>query len=274
MKLYNNDIPTWMKLVAFILIFIGMQLISGVVALSVMSLGADMLSVQAVSSLIGFGFSAFLYFLFFQKEGSLKKMFCTCFDYKWIICAVVLEICAMPAVSCLTVESDYGDMIYSLVSNTSLLGLAELIFCFAVLPAIFEELVFGGVLQKLFVGMTKRIWLGVILSSAVFSLFHMDMPNFFARFVLGLVLGLLYQYGGNIWINISFHFVNNLFATIQLWMLRKGMTDTSEEDFPLYLTVLSVLILVGFVVYNEMKNPKSLRKNYIKQTETDKDNCN
>ncbi|MBQ7984158.1 MAG: CPBP family intramembrane metalloprotease, partial [Bacteroidales bacterium] len=118
------------------------------------------------------------------------------------------------------------------------------------LPAILEEWFFRGVLQRLFISWTKRVWVGLILASTVFSLIHFDLPNFFARFVLGMMLGMLYLYSGNIWTNITYHFINNAAAAISMWYCaRQGGGCSDGFDFPVIVSIVSALAVVACVVY-------------------------
>ena len=79
----------------------------------------------------------------------------------------------------------------------------------ATAPAIFEEVLFRGTFQQLFIGWTKNAWIGIIITSIVFSVIHISDFGFLPRLALGMVLGFIYYYGRNIWLNILLHFLNN-----------------------------------------------------------------
>ncbi len=71
-----------------------------------------------------------------------------------------------------------------------------------------EEVLFRGVLM----GWLKNIlglWPGVILSSALFGLIHIEPTWALIAGLLGLVLAWLYHWSGSIWTSISFHAVYN-----------------------------------------------------------------
>lgn len=87
-------------------------------------------------------------------------------------------------------------------------GLAALVVL-AGLPAVVEELVFRGLIQR---GLGR--WLhsshgSVWLTAALFSLLHVQFLGFVPRFILGLVLGYLYLWSDNLLVPIVAHFTQN-----------------------------------------------------------------
>ncbi|MBA4602010.1 CPBP family intramembrane metalloprotease [Thermoactinomyces sp. AMNI-1] len=63
-------------------------------------------------------------------------------------------------------------------------------------------------------GKTFRHGLGIFLSAASFSLFHMDVAMLAPLFVLGLILSLLRYWTGQLWAPIVFHVMNNFIVLI------------------------------------------------------------
>lgn len=95
----------------------------------------------------------------------------------------------------------------------------------ALLPAVFEELLFRGCLQKIMVSVTRNAFAGILITSIIFSLFHQSYYGFLPRVFLGITLGYLYYYSKNIWLNITAHFLNNAFTiTIMYSLVRQGKT--------------------------------------------------
>ncbi len=105
------------------------------------------------------------------------------------------------------------------------------ILLIAIMPALGEELVFRGVLLRLFRGWFRNAHFAVIVSAFIFSAIHLQFYGFLPRFVMGLFLGYLYVFSGNIWLPIAAHFVNNLVATIAAYLMFNGYTNTSAEEF-------------------------------------------
>lgn len=70
-----------------------------------------------------------------------------------------------------------------------------------------EEIFFRGILQRLFIRAFKNPWMGIVLTAAIFSAFHFQFFGFFPRLMLGIVLGVIYWYSGNLWTAILAHFI-------------------------------------------------------------------
>jgi membrane protease YdiL (CAAX protease family) len=82
----------------------------------------------------------------------------------------------------------------------------------AIIPSIAEELIFRGVIQKLFIDLAKNKHFGIILTAILFSAIHMDVAGFIPRIALGAILGYLYVWSGSIYLPMVAHFANNLLA--------------------------------------------------------------
>lgn len=118
----------------------------------------------------------------------------------------------------------------------------------ALLPALFEEMLFRGGLQNLLFRQTKNLWLAVLLTSVIFSAFHLSFYGFLPRFMLGIVLGLLFQWTGSIWLAVIGHFVNNAVGVSQLyWYQRQGKTIEQvmmEDSTPLWAGAIGLVVVV------------------------------
>ena len=118
----------------------------------------------------------------------------------------------------------------------------------AVVPAISEELVFRGVIQRNLVQWFNSRHVGVWLAAAIFSAIHFQFFGFVPRFVLGLVLGYLYEWSGNILVPMAAHFTQNAFQIVLLYMQQHQLlsSDTfnpdSTEALPWWLQLLSLLL--------------------------------
>ena len=124
------------------------------------------------------------------------------------------------------------------------------LFMIAVLPAIGEELIFRGIIQKHFANITKsQIW-GILISALIFSTFHMQFKGFIPRFALGVMFGFMYTWSGSIWLPIIAHFVNNSIATIGFMMLGSGALDSKVEDVGglTYLWPIGLISLVTVAI--------------------------
>jgi uncharacterized protein len=122
----------------------------------------------------------------------------------------------------------------------------------AVLPALGEEFLFRGILQKLFKEITQNIHVAIIITAVIFSAIHMQFYGFIPRMMLGILFGYLLHWTGSIWVPVFAHFINNgaavVFAYIasrQQLPFNQDTIGTTESD--LMLLVVSVVILSGFL---------------------------
>lgn len=112
------------------------------------------------------------------------------------------------------------DNIPDLIFNILLIG---------VLPAIGEELLFRGVIQKRLAHYLKRPQLAIWISAIIFSAIHFQFQGFFPRLFLGALLGYLFWLGGSLWLAILVHFINNGFQVIMYYLHKKNITDIDLE---------------------------------------------
>jgi membrane protease YdiL (CAAX protease family) len=101
----------------------------------------------------------------------------------------------------------------------------------AVLAALGEELIFRGILVKLFREWTGNVHLAVIIPAFLFSALHLQFYGFFGRLVLGIILGYLFVWSGSLWVPIAVHFLNNTMAVIVSFLDQHGLINTNLESF-------------------------------------------
>lgn len=120
-------------------------------------------------------------------------------------------------------------------------------FSLALVPAICEELFFRGALQQLLCRSLRNHHVAIVLTAVVFSLLHGEVFAFLPRFVLGLVLGYVFYYGGSLWINILVHFTNNLMVVVLYRLASQGVIDVEMADSigaPWYVILLGLAIAI------------------------------
>jgi membrane protease YdiL (CAAX protease family) len=99
------------------------------------------------------------------------------------------------------------------------------------LAAIGEEMIFRGILVKLFREWTGNIHWGVIIPASLFSALHLQFYGFFGRMILGIILGYLFVWSGSLWVPIFVHFFNNAIAVVVSFLDARGVTSTKLENF-------------------------------------------
>jgi membrane protease YdiL (CAAX protease family) len=131
----------------------------------------------------------------------------------------------------------------------------------ALVPAVAEELVFRGVIQKNLVRWFSP-HVGVWLAAAIFSAIHVQFFGFVPRMVLGLVLGYLYLWSGNILVSMAAHFTQNAFQLLILYLTQRGQFGwgfdaDSDEALPWTLVLPSALLSAGllYLLHQRMTAP-------------------
>ncbi|GAB3542658.1 hypothetical protein GCM10027443_43820 [Pontibacter brevis] len=122
---------------------------------------------------------------------------------------------------------------------------------FALIPAVGEELVFRGILQRQFFRWLGNQHVAIWLAAVIFGAIHVQFFGFFPRVLLGALFGYLYFWSGRIIIPMLAHFVNNGFTVLMLYLHQTRTIETdieSTEAMPLYATAISV-ILSAAVIY-------------------------
>lgn len=126
------------------------------------------------------------------------------------------------------------------------------------LAAIGEELIFRGILVRLFGEWTKNIHLAVILPAILFSALHLQFYGFFGRLLLGVILGYLFVWSGSLWIPIMVHFINNAMAVILSFLDQRGVISADLETFGssdhavvIIASLFLVIFTLGLIHYYE-----------------------
>lgn len=146
-------------------------------------------------------------------------------------------------------EVDYSQNVKAMMSNINQpTDLLISLIILALLPALFEEVLFRGALQNIFVKWWKKPMLAIIITSFIFSAIHLSVNLLLSRLVLGLALGLIYHETRNIWVNVIAHFLNNAFAVGQFYVISKQHPNVnlSEMDavVPWWTGLVAVVVLI------------------------------
>jgi len=128
-------------------------------------------------------------------------------------------------------ETDADHITKMFLSVNSTGGLMLNMVIVALIPAIGEELLFRGLIQRLLSEWTKSAHWGVVLAALLFSAMHLQFYGFLPRFVLGLLLGYLLVFSGNLWLPIIAHFVNNASSVLIFYLHYNGYINVKMEEF-------------------------------------------
>jgi membrane protease YdiL (CAAX protease family) len=136
----------------------------------------------------------------------------------------------------------------------------------ALLPAIGEELMFRGIIQRVFSEWFKNANTAILTTAILFSAMHMQFYGFVPRMLLGIMLGYLYVWSGSLWLPILAHLVNNGAAVILTYLLKSQVTTFdadkigTENDYAMVLTSAFLVAGILWTVYRLEKKKKTLTR--------------
>jgi membrane protease YdiL (CAAX protease family) len=144
-------------------------------------------------------------------------------------------------------ENEYRDSMMGMATMKSAVDYVLSLLVMAAAPAFFEEVLFRGSFQQVFIGWTKSKWMGLLITSILFSVIHFSWFGFLPRLALGMILGTVFLYSRNIWLNIFLHFMYNGLIVTQLYLsgrLRKPVSKTMDENLPIWWGIFALLIVL------------------------------
>jgi hypothetical protein len=145
-------------------------------------------------------------------------------------------------------------------------GLFFNLFMIAVLPAIGEELLFRGVIQRIFTRMTQNHHWGIWISAILFSALHLQFYGFIPRMLLGVLFGYLLVWSGSLWLPVIAHFINNGVATIAMYLIDKEIIKPEIEVIgstsgSYYIAIISLLVVGIFLWLIKTQNQENVIRN-------------
>ena len=122
------------------------------------------------------------------------------------------------------------------------------LFMIAFLPAIGEELLFRGVVQRIFTNWTRSLHWGIWIAAALFSALHFQFYGFIPRMLLGVMFGYLLVWSGSMWLPIIAHFINNGVAVTGMYLIDKGTIKPEFEEIGssgegVYFSIVSIAVV-------------------------------
>lgn len=136
------------------------------------------------------------------------------------------------------------------ISNIELMSsynLPFLIINVAIIPGIFEEILFRGFFIRAF--NEKKPTSCIMYVAFLFALFHFNPYNFVGPFMLGLLFGFFVYWTGSIVPSIIGHSVNNIIAiSISQIIINAGMSETEATELLSEFNINPIFIIAGFIL--------------------------
>jgi membrane protease YdiL (CAAX protease family) len=146
-----------------------------------------------------------------------------------------------------SLEDEYNKQVFAIANMRTVQDYIFSLIIIALLPAMFEEMLFRGSLQPVMISITKNALVGILITAILFSALHASFYGFLPRLALGLILGYIFYFSKNLWLSITFHFLNNALGITQMYALsKKGLLTEkamSDDTLPLYYGLIALLAL-------------------------------
>jgi membrane protease YdiL (CAAX protease family) len=265
--------PVWFAIITLCLIFFLYQIVGGVVTLFVtggsiteenvdaarwLTLGGQLLFILAptlVLTRLRHGAPEGFFAVRRVNPGELLVVFVSVFALQQVLQGYMFLQEEIPVPEDLSrFIAPYKDMIEQtyriLVTADSFPEFLFVVLVVAIVPAIVEELLFRGLVQK----NLERVFTGIrsaVAAGLVFAAYHLVPFTFIPLALLGIYFGYIVQRTGNLSLAIAAHFFNNFFACIAVYLSLDedfvAMAPTGDAP-SLLILVNSALFLVAFVL--------------------------
>ena len=157
-------------------------------------------------------------------------------------------------------EKDLGKQMDAFLKVRTKMDIVINLLVIALLPAICEEVCFRGCLQRIIIHILKNPWAGIIITSILFSAFHMEFSGFLPRMFLGILLGALFWYSGSLWVNMLAHFFINGAQVIAILYYPKLVDE--NPSIPIYTALISAALVFGLFVIIKKQSTATFAKVY------------
>ncbi len=142
-----------------------------------------------------------------------------------------------------SLEANAADILGTVLEMDSILSFITTLIIVAVLPAIGEELVFRGIVQREAGALVGSRTAGIWIAAFLFSLIHFQFEGFLPRFLLGAILGYIYHYSRTLWMPILVHFMNNGFQVTALYLTGTDLSAANDEDLKVTWWVVAISMI-------------------------------
>ena len=124
------------------------------------------------------------------------------------------------------------------------------IVALCVVPAVFEEVMFRGIVFNYFRQFGKKA--AVIISALLFAIMHLDFFNFPATFMLGIVCGYIICKTNRIFYTMIVHFSFNFISVLSDYIRNFDLINTFYADILPVFFVICIPLLIYLI--NILKN--------------------
>jgi membrane protease YdiL (CAAX protease family) len=166
-----------------------------------------------------------------------------------------------------SMEEDAGRQISFMLKRDGVGELLLNLLFVAVFAGVGEELFFRGILQRLFIKLFQNPWAGIIVTAVIFSAIHLQFYGFIPRFILGILLGLIYWYSGSLLPAIVAHFAYDALAVIVIHF-NPSMADeagvATSFGNQILMASISLLLVAGIIILMKKRSTTTYEMMYAR----------
>lgn len=112
----------------------------------------------------------------------------------------------------------------------------------AIVPAIGEEILFRGLIQRYLQNIFGNPHVGIIMAGLLFSAFHLQFYGLVPRWILGVMFGYLYYWSGKLSTAVIAHLVNNGVTLIAIYIFNQSDKSMDLEEVGRQLSWVHLLV--------------------------------
>ncbi len=162
----------------------------------------------------------------------------------------------------LNLENDTSNLLEGIIAQNNFYEIVINVCLIGVIPAIGEEMMFRGIIQQQIGRLLKNEHVVVWVSAAVFSAIHMQFQGFFARMLLGSLLGYMFVWSKSLWVPMVLHLLNNGVQVIGIYAFGIKPSDmdkmTEADKMPWWLGLISLFLAIRLGIYIQKIHQKGV----------------
>lgn len=128
------------------------------------------------------------------------------------------------------------------------IGVAVYLVYLSILPAVFEEWLFRGILQKNLATVISRRS-AIAVSALIFGFMHVDPGQTVFAIGFGLFAGYAFDQTGSIWFGVLIHMVNNAVSGCVSYWTYVYESEEAATAFSIYMLAFMAIAIFGGVAY-------------------------
>ena len=140
----------------------------------------------------------------------------------------------------------YETMLFHFIGKNNFLLLIRAILIIAILPAICEEFLFRGFLQKSLEKNFKPVN-AILITSVIFGLSHLNPIDVVPLIVIGIFFGIIAYNTNSLIIPIVLHFLNNCFSVVEIYFGKSSEFTVASGKPTIFLSL--IFLIFGFFVF-------------------------